>query len=516
MKLVIDKKIKTILSLILVFAIVFITIPNFVFGAKQKFDRHTVTIIGGTNNNKATTATYKTEENVMITADGHEPDGKVFSHWSADSDDVHFADEDEIETCFAMPDEDITITAIFKSQHIMTIIGGTNNNKATSAKYKTEENVMITADGHEPAGKVFSHWSADSDDVHFADEDEIETCFAMPDEDVTITANFISVKKYTLTLKNAEIVGKHTGTSFAEGTRITISAIEPKEPPEKGAWDFLEWDCDEDIDFENGNLRETSFVMPDEDITIEAEFYGLYGEEQDPDDDDLDDSDDDSDDSDDDTDDSDDDTENSEDKHTVTIVGGTNNNKVTSATYKTEENVIITADGYEPKGKVFSHWSADEDVIFADENSIETSFAMPDEDVTITANFQNEYKIADNKTNKIKIKENKNISFRIDADFDKFEDLYINGKLIDKKNYTAKEGSVIITLKEDFAETIPTGTNNIAVKFTDGVSNVELEIEDNSNSFMIPIIIFSILAVIAIGVGAFFIIKKHNINKQYK
>ncbi len=52
-----------------------------------------------------------------------------------------------------------------------------------------------------------------------------------------------------------------------------------------------------------------------------------------------------------------------------------------------------------------------------------------------------------------------------------FEDggkVYIDGVLVDEKNYTSKEGSTIITLKKDYLETLSIGKHELKVVFGNG------------------------------------------------
>lgn len=69
--------------------------------------------------------------------------------------------------------------------------------------------------------------------------------------------------------------------------------------------------------------------------------------------------------------------------HSITVQNGTTE----IADSKAEEDTIVTikADPA-PEGKLFDKWTSD-DVIFADANSEETTFNMPDKDVTVTANY---------------------------------------------------------------------------------------------------------------------------------
>ncbi|MBD5519828.1 MAG: hypothetical protein HDR03_01095 [Lachnospiraceae bacterium] len=75
--------------------------------------------------------------------------------------------------------------------------------------------------------------------------------------------------------------------------------------------------------------------------------------------------------------------------HTVTVVGGS---VVGENTYAKDSIVVITADAPD-SGKVFSKWTTQsQEVVFADESASLTTFKMPDSDVTVTANYDNEPK----------------------------------------------------------------------------------------------------------------------------
>ena len=63
----------------------------------------------------------------------------------------------------------------------------------------------------------------------------------------------------------------------------------------------------------------------------------------------------------------------------------------------------------------------------------------------------------------------KDLSFTSDGTFKDFEGLEIDGKTLNKKYYTVKEGrNTIITLKESFLQKLDNGKYSITLKFTDG------------------------------------------------
>ena len=79
-----------------------------------------------------------------------------------------------------------------------------------------------------------------------------------------------------------------------------------------------------------------------------------------------------------------------------------------------------------------------------------------------------------------------NITIRGNGDFSKFTGVKVDGNLIDKSNYTAKEGSTIITLKASYLNTLSAGTHTVEILWTDGSANATFTIKantsDNSNN----------------------------------
>ena len=55
----------------------------------------------------------------------------------------------------------------------------------------------------------------------------------------------------------------------------------------------------------------------------------------------------------------------------------------------------------------------------------------------------------------------------------------IDGKIIDSKNYSSKEGSTIITLKSDYLNTLSVGKHTISINSTTGSASTEFIIESN-------------------------------------
>lgn len=82
-----------------------------------------------------------------------------------------------------------------------------------------------------------------------------------------------------------------------------------------------------------------------------------------------------------------------------------------------------------------------------------------------------EYKFTEGANQIYTIDESKKAIFRIDADFSLFDGkLYIDGILVDAKNYKAVSGSTVITLNKEYVDTLSVGEHTIKVEFSDGGS----------------------------------------------
>ena len=73
------------------------------------------------------------------------------------------------------------------------------------------------------------------------------------------------------------------------------------------------------------------------------------------------------------------------------------------------------------------------------------------------------------------------LTFRANGDFSKFTGVKIDGTLIDPKNYTAKSGSTIITLKADYLKTLSVGAHNLTVVYTDGECSTNFEVKQTAS-----------------------------------
>jgi len=122
-----------------------------------------------------------------------------------------------------------------------------------------------------------------------------------------------------------------------------------------------------------------------------------------------------------------------------------------------------------------------------------------------------EYEVVEGTDQTVTLEENKGISFRIDADYELFDKLYLNGKEVAKENYTVKSGSTIITLNADYTKTLQAGDYEVKATFTNGstattglklVSNTTTTTDTKNPKTSDNIIVYFIMAIISvIGLG---------------
>ena len=111
----------------------------------------------------------------------------------------------------------------------------------------------------------------------------------------------------------------------------------------------------------------------------------------------------------------------------------------------------------------------------------EFTFQYVNEEVTTK-----EYKFTEGANQIYTINESKNAIFKIDADFSLFDGkLYIDGTLIDAKNYKAESGSTVITLNKEYVDTLLVGEHTIKVEFNDGgeaITKFEVKKQEKSSN----------------------------------
>ena len=121
-----------------------------------------------------------------------------------------------------------------------------------------------------------------------------------------------------------------------------------------------------------------------------------------------------------------------------------------------------------PEGKQFKAWSVD-----GNEKAVGDKITVT-ADTTVKAVWEtlpvtpSEYDILDGANSKWTQDSDGNLSVRGSGAFSEFVGVKVDGKLVDEKYYTVKEGSTIVTLKADYLNTCTVGSHTLEIIWTDG------------------------------------------------
>ena len=88
-----------------------------------------------------------------------------------------------------------------------------------------------------------------------------------------------------------------------------------------------------------------------------------------------------------------------------------------------------------------------------------------------------DYKILEGNGSKWIKNSNGSITFKANGSVQKLKCIFIDEKLVDKENYTIKEGSTIIILKEHYLNTLAVGNHRLTLYYLDGETSAAFEIE---------------------------------------
>ncbi|MDO4792845.1 MAG: InlB B-repeat-containing protein [Filifactor alocis] len=202
---------------------------------------------------------------------------------------------------------------------------------ASQTTAESGESVDVTADPA-PIGQRFVRWSSDKE-VTFADATAPSTTFAMPESDVTITANFAPIGIVIVKFDSWR------GSSVPPASVAPGNPIPEPTPPTRAGYSFEGWYTD------GAYTTPWNFSDP---VTGNMTLYAKWTEKE----------------------------------YTITVVGGS----ASQTTAKRGERVDITADSA-PSGQHFIGWSSDVPTFFGNHIQPVSDFYMPASDVTITAHF---------------------------------------------------------------------------------------------------------------------------------
>ena len=292
---------------------------------------------------------YSSGDPVDIDAGTH-PLGEGFVTWITD-DGVIFDNASAEFTSFTMLAKDVTVNAVWTNTlgvYIVEVMGSYEPPPLNGAGGYFEGSVVSIDAGSPPTGLTFAYWYT-NDGVVFADPTSPTTTFTMPAKNVRVTAIW-AFRPSFYTVRVEDSYASPTGAGgYRNGDGVDIHA------GIRTGYSFDGWDV-----LEGGATltslidTTTDFTMPAENVTVQATWEPLPLPV----------------------------------KHTVTVLGSYA--AVTGAGYYKEDEIVYIFAGSR-SGYTFTGWTVNAGTIstfIPDQNSETTSFTMPGENVTVTANWR--------------------------------------------------------------------------------------------------------------------------------
>lgn len=306
----------------------------------------TITVIGGTVNGATTITDALREQEVEIKA-VYDPEEQVFDHWEAEGPDGWALTEEQkgAESFnLKVPKGNVTLKAVYKTLHTVTVINGTAQNGETTIKAVAGEKITLTP--NLPGDQEFDCWYSEEINLREDQRKTPELTFKMRDFDITIEAK--SKQLYFVELADADTKanGESGKVEVKSGEDVTIVA------PEREGWKFIRWEVSDNAHLDNATASEAHFTMPSGKVSVKAVYYEY---------------------------------------HTITMTddkGIAYNEKGEEITRAVQDDVI-TIKAKDREDHEFNRWVITPDNgTLAGKNDPETTFTMPDEAVVVDAKYK--------------------------------------------------------------------------------------------------------------------------------
>ena len=306
----------------------------------------TITVNGGTVNDKTTITDALREQNVEIKAE-YDPEEQVFDHWEAEGPDGWALTEEQKGAesfTLKVPKGNVTLTAMYKTLHTVTVINGTAQNGETTIKAVAGEKITLTP--NLPDDQEFDCWYSEDINLNEEQRKTPELTFKMRDFDITIEAK--SKQLYFVELADADTTanGGSGNVEVKSGEDVTIVA------PEREGWKFIRWEVSDNAHLDNATASEAHFTMPSGNVSVKAVYYEY---------------------------------------HTITMTDdkGTAYNEKGEEITRAVQGNVITIKAKNREDHEFNRWVITPDNgTLAGKNDPETTFTMPDEAVEVDAKYK--------------------------------------------------------------------------------------------------------------------------------
>ena len=306
----------------------------------------TITVNGGTVNDKTTITDALREQNVEIKAE-YDPEEQVFDHWEAEGPDGWALTEEQKGAesfTLKVPKGNVTLTAMYKTLHTVTVINGTAQNGETTIKAVAGEKITLAP--NLPGDQEFDCWYSEDINLNEEQRKTPELTFKMRDFDITIEAK--SKQLYFVELADADTTanGESGKVEVKSGEDVTIVA------PERENWKFIRWEVSDNVHLDDATASEAHFTMPSGNVSVKAVYYEY---------------------------------------HTITMTDdkGIAYNEKGEEITRAVQGDVITIKAKDREDHEFNRWVITPDNgTLAGKNDPETTFTMPDEAVEVDAKYK--------------------------------------------------------------------------------------------------------------------------------
>ena len=306
----------------------------------------TITVNGGTVNGDTTITDALREQNVEIKA-VYDPEEQVFDHWEAEGPDGWALTEEQKGAesfTLKVPKGNVTLKAMYKTLHTVTVINGTAQNGETTIKAVAGEKITLAP--NLPDDQEFDCWYSEDINLNEEQRKTPELTFKMRDFDITIEAK--SKQLYFVELADADTTanGKSGNVEVKSGEDVTIDA------PEREDWKFIRWEVSDNAHLDDATAFEAHFTMPSGNVSVKAVYYEY---------------------------------------HTITMTDdkGTAYNEKGEEITRAVQGDVITIKAKDREDHEFNRWVITPDNgTLAGKNDPETTFTMPDEAVVVDAKYK--------------------------------------------------------------------------------------------------------------------------------
>ena len=305
----------------------------------------TITVNGGTVNGDTTITDALREQEVEIKA-VYDPEEQVFDHWEAEGPDGWALTEEQKGAegfTLTVPKGNVTLTAMYKTLHTVTVINGTANGETTIKAVAGEK---ITLAPNLPDDQEFDCWYSEDINLNENQRSNPDLTFKMRDFDITIKAK--SKQLYFVELADADTTanGESGKVEVKSGEDVTIVA------PEREGWKFIRWEVSDNAHLDDATASEAHFNMPSGNVSVKAVYYEY---------------------------------------HTITMTDdkGIAYNEKGEEITRAVQGDVITIKAKDREDHEFNRWVITPDNgTLAGKNDPETTFTMPDEAVVVDAKYK--------------------------------------------------------------------------------------------------------------------------------